>query len=175
DGRLLGAVAIADTVRPEGQRAVAALGRLGIRTILLTGDTRPVAEAVARSVGIREVEADLLPEDKLERVKALVAASRTVAMVGDGVNDAPRSWRRAAAAARAPGPAARAGAPTGCCSAKTPRRSSGPLGAPAPADAPSSPPAQAARGKGPGPPSTVHARAGPPSRFTSGIRSEAAT
>src|SRR3989449_2466954 len=89
DGRLLGAVAIADTVRPEGQRAVAALGRLGIRTVLLTGDTRPVAEAVARSVGIREVEADLLPEDKLERVKALVAAGRTVAMVGDGVNDAP--------------------------------------------------------------------------------------
>src|SRR6266550_325411 len=89
DGRLLGAVAIADTVRPEGQRAVAALGRLGIRTILLTGDTRPVAEAVARSVGIREVEADLLPEDKLERIKALLAAGRTVAMVGDGVNDAP--------------------------------------------------------------------------------------
>ena len=89
DGRLLGAIAIADTVRPEGQRAVAALGRMGIRTILLTGDTRSVAEAVARSLDIREVEADLLPEDKLERVKALVAASRTVAMVGDGVNDAP--------------------------------------------------------------------------------------
>jgi len=89
DGRLLGAIAIADAVRPEGQRAVAALGRLGIRTILLTGDTRSVAEAVARSLDIREVEADLLPEDKLERVKALVAASRTVAMVGDGVNDAP--------------------------------------------------------------------------------------
>ena len=89
DGRLLGAIAIADAVRPEGQRAVAALGRMGIRTILLTGDTRSVAEAVARSLDIREVEADLLPEDKLERVKALVAASRTVAMVGDGVNDAP--------------------------------------------------------------------------------------
>src|SRR5207245_9084231 len=72
DGRLLGAVAIADTVRPEGQRAVAALGRRGIRTILLTGDTRPVAEAVARSLGIREVEADLLPECKVARVKALV-------------------------------------------------------------------------------------------------------
>ncbi len=89
DGRLLGAIAIADAVRPEGQRAVAALGRMGIRTILLTGDTRSVAEAVARSLDIREVEADLLPEDKLGRVKALVAASRTVAMVGDGVNDAP--------------------------------------------------------------------------------------
>src|SRR2546426_919780 len=89
DGRLLGTIAIADSVRPEGQRAVAALGRLGIRTILLAGDTRPVADAVARSLGIREVEADLLPEDKLERIKALLAAGRTVAMVGDGVNDAP--------------------------------------------------------------------------------------
>src|SRR5207245_7257418 len=56
---------------------------------LLTGDTRPVAEAVARSLGIREVEANLLPEDKLERVRAVVAARRRVAMVGDGVNDAP--------------------------------------------------------------------------------------
>ncbi len=89
DGHLLGAIAIADTVRPEALRAVTALGRMGIRTILLTGDTRPVAEAVARSLGIREVNADLLPADKLERVTALVAAGRTVAMVGDGVNDAP--------------------------------------------------------------------------------------
>jgi Cd2+/Zn2+-exporting ATPase/Cu+-exporting ATPase len=89
DGRLLGAIAIADTVRPEAQRAVAALGRMGIRTILLTGDTRPVAEAVARELGIQQVEADLLPEAKLERINALVAAGRKVAMVGDGVNDAP--------------------------------------------------------------------------------------
>ncbi len=89
DGRLLGAIAIADTVRPEAKRAVAALGRLGIRTMLLTGDTRPVAEAVARELGIQHVEADLLPEAKLERINALVAAGRTVAMVGDGVNDAP--------------------------------------------------------------------------------------
>src|SRR2546428_22348 len=89
DGRLLGAIAIADTVRPEARRAVAALGRLGIRTILLTGDTRPVAEAVARELGIQQVEADLLPEAKLKRINALVAAGRQVAMVGDGVNDAP--------------------------------------------------------------------------------------
>jgi Cd2+/Zn2+-exporting ATPase/Cu+-exporting ATPase len=89
DGRLLGAITIADSVRPEALRAVTALGRMGIRTILLTGDTRSVAEAVARSLGIREVDADLLPADKLERVTALVAAGRTVAMVGDGVNDAP--------------------------------------------------------------------------------------
>jgi len=89
DGHLLGAIAIADTVRPEAQRAVAALGRMGIRTILLTGDTRSVAEAVARELGIQQVEADLLPAAKLERINALVAAGRKVAMVGDGVNDAP--------------------------------------------------------------------------------------
>ena len=89
DGRLLGAIAIADTVRPEAERAVATLGRMGIRTILLTGDTQAVAEAVASGLGIREVEADLLPEDKLQRVNGLLAARRTVAMVGDGINDAP--------------------------------------------------------------------------------------
>ena len=89
NGRLLGAIAIADTVRQEAQRAVAALRRMGIRTILLTGDTRLVAEAVARGLGIQEVEADLLPEARPERIKALVAAGRTVAMVGDGANDAP--------------------------------------------------------------------------------------
>jgi heavy metal translocating P-type ATPase len=89
DGRLLGAIVVADTVRPEAQRAVAALGRMDVRTILLTGDTRAVADAVASALGIREVEADLLPEDKLQRINRLVAAGRTVAMVGDGINDAP--------------------------------------------------------------------------------------
>jgi heavy metal translocating P-type ATPase len=89
DGHLLGGIAVADTVRPEAQRAIAALGRMGIRTILLTGDTRAVADAVATGLGIREVEADLLPEDKLQRVNGLVAAGRIVAMVGDGINDAP--------------------------------------------------------------------------------------
>jgi heavy metal translocating P-type ATPase len=89
DGRLLGAIAVADTVRPEAQRAIDALGRLGIRPILLTGDTRAVAEATARGLGIRDVEAELLPEDKLERINRLVAAGKNVAMVGDGINDAP--------------------------------------------------------------------------------------
>jgi len=89
DGHLLGRIAVADTVRPEAQRAIAVLGRMGIRTILLTGDTRAVADAVASGLGIREVEADLLPEDKLQRVNGLVAAGRIVAMVGDGINDAP--------------------------------------------------------------------------------------
>lgn len=89
DGRLLGSIAVADTVRPEAKRAIAALQRMGIRTVLLTGDARRVADAVGASLGIKEIEAELLPEDKLARVRALVAAKRKVAMVGDGVNDAP--------------------------------------------------------------------------------------
>jgi P-type E1-E2 ATPase len=89
NGRLLGAIAVADTVRPEAQRAIAALGPMGIRTILLTGDTRAVADAVASELGIVEVAAGLLPEAKLQHVNRLVAAGRTVAMVGDGINDAP--------------------------------------------------------------------------------------
>ena len=89
DGRLLGAILIADTVRPEARRAIEALDRMGIRSVLLTGDTRPVAEMVARELGITEVEADLLPEMKLARIKSLVAGGRIVAMVGDGINDAP--------------------------------------------------------------------------------------
>lgn len=89
DGRLLGAIVIADTVRPEARHAIEALNRMGIRSVLLTGDTRAVAEMVARALGISEVEADLMPEKKLARIKSLVASGRIVAMVGDGVNDAP--------------------------------------------------------------------------------------
>ncbi|HEV7989597.1 MAG TPA: cation-translocating P-type ATPase [Candidatus Binataceae bacterium] len=89
DGRLLGAIVIADTVRPEARRAIEALNRMGIRSVLLTGDTWAVAEMVARALGISEVEADLMPEKKLARIKSLVTSGRIVAMVGDGVNDAP--------------------------------------------------------------------------------------
>jgi len=89
DGRLLGTILIADTVRPEARRAIEALNRIGIRSVLLTGDTLPVAEMVARALGISDVEADLMPEQKLARIKSLVASGRIVAMVGDGVNDAP--------------------------------------------------------------------------------------
>ena len=88
-GRFLGAIAIADTVRPEAHSAIAALTRMGIRSLLLTGDTRQVAAGVARGLGLGEVEADLLPEMKLARIERLVASGLTVAMVGDGVNDAP--------------------------------------------------------------------------------------
>jgi len=89
DGRLLGAIVVADTVRPEAKRAIEVLNRIGVRSVLLTGDTRPVAEMVAHDLGISEVEADLLPEMKLARIKSLVAVGRIVAMVGDGINDAP--------------------------------------------------------------------------------------
>jgi heavy metal translocating P-type ATPase len=89
DGKLLGAIAVADTIRPEARRAIEALNRLGVRTILLTGDAQPVAQAVGDSLGIKEIVAELLPEDKLARIQALVAQRRVVAMVGDGINDAP--------------------------------------------------------------------------------------
>jgi Cd2+/Zn2+-exporting ATPase/Cu+-exporting ATPase len=89
DGRLLGAIAVADSVRPEAKRAVEVLARLGLRTVLLTGDTAAVADGVARDLGVTEVEAEALPEDKLARIKELVACGRVVAMLGDGVNDAP--------------------------------------------------------------------------------------
>jgi heavy metal translocating P-type ATPase len=89
NGALLGAIAIADRVRPEAAQAIKTLDALGIKTILLTGDAAPVAEAIARQLGISEVSANLLPEDKQQRVRSLVALGHTVAMVGDGINDAP--------------------------------------------------------------------------------------
>jgi heavy metal translocating P-type ATPase len=89
DGRFIGTILIADTIRPEARRAIEALARMRIRAILLTGDTRPVAEGVARALGIDEVESDLLPDGKLARIKRLVADGLVVAMVGDGINDAP--------------------------------------------------------------------------------------
>ena len=88
-GTLLGAILIADTARPEAAQAIRAIQAMGIRTILLTGDARSVAEVMGRELGISEVEADLLPEDKQARIRRLVAEGRTVAMVGDGINDAP--------------------------------------------------------------------------------------
>jgi Cd2+/Zn2+-exporting ATPase/Cu+-exporting ATPase len=89
DGQLLGKIIVADTIRPEAKGAIAALARMRMRTILLTGDTQAVAEAVASTLAIGEIAADLLPEDKLSRVKDLVAQGCVVAMLGDGINDAP--------------------------------------------------------------------------------------
>jgi Cd2+/Zn2+-exporting ATPase/Cu+-exporting ATPase len=89
DGKLLGAIIIADAIRTEAAQAVRAIHALGIKTILLTGDARSVAEVIAEKSGISEVAADLLPEDKRRRVKELVDHGYIVAMVGDGINDAP--------------------------------------------------------------------------------------
>jgi Cd2+/Zn2+-exporting ATPase/Cu+-exporting ATPase len=88
-GQLLGAIAVADTVRPEARQAIDAIHRMGIKTILLTGDAKVVAHVVAQQLGIDDVAADLMPEDKRNYVKRLVANDRVVAMLGDGVNDAP--------------------------------------------------------------------------------------
>ncbi|MHB8123509.1 MAG: heavy metal translocating P-type ATPase [Desulfuromonadaceae bacterium] len=87
--QLLGAIAVADTVRPEAQQAIDAIHRMGIKTILLTGDAKVVADVVAQQLGIDEVAANLMPEDKLNYVKRLIANGQIVAMLGDGVNDAP--------------------------------------------------------------------------------------
>ncbi len=89
DGKLLGEIVVADTVRPEARRAVEALLAMHMRVILLTGDIKAVAAAVAHDIGISEFEADLLPEHKLARIRELVSRGRVVAMLGDGVNDAP--------------------------------------------------------------------------------------
>jgi heavy metal translocating P-type ATPase len=88
-GRYLGAIGIADAIRPEAKRAIEALDAIEINTVLLTGDAEPVARGVAETLGIHAVEANLLPEMKLARIKSLVASGRVVAMVGDGINDAP--------------------------------------------------------------------------------------
>ncbi len=84
----LAVLAVADTIRPQSVEAVEALHRLGVRVVMLTGDNQRTADAVARSVGIDEALADLLPEDKLRMITQLGTRGH-VAMVGDGVNDAP--------------------------------------------------------------------------------------
>jgi heavy metal translocating P-type ATPase len=90
NGQILGVIAVSDTVRPEATEAVDALNKMGVRTVLLTGDSKAVAEAVARQLGIEEVVAEALPEEKLERIRVFVKGDgRVVAMVGDDVNDAP--------------------------------------------------------------------------------------
>jgi Cu+-exporting ATPase len=89
DGSLRGWLALADAVRPSSARAVAALRRLGLEPMLVTGDDPAVARAVAAEVGITEVFAGVLPAGKVDVVKRLQSEGRAVAMVGDGVNDAP--------------------------------------------------------------------------------------
>jgi heavy metal translocating P-type ATPase len=88
-GIFLGSIVIADSVRAEAPDAIRALRRMGIRTVLLTGDTRAVAEAVGHALQVDDVQAELLPDEKVAAVGRLAADDHTVAMVGDGVNDAP--------------------------------------------------------------------------------------
>jgi len=87
--RLLGAFGVEDEIRPESSEAVAELHRLGVRVAMITGDSRAVADSVARRIGIDEVAAEVLPADKAASVEKFQAGGKRVAMVGDGVNDAP--------------------------------------------------------------------------------------
>ena len=89
DGRLAGLLAVADPVKDSAAEAIAELHRAGVRIVMLTGDNRRTAEAVGRRVGIDEVIADVLPDQKQARVEQLKAEGRRVAMAGDGINDAP--------------------------------------------------------------------------------------
>ncbi|BAC16887.1 putative copper-transporting ATPase [Corynebacterium efficiens YS-314] len=89
DGRAAGIVAVADTIRADAPAAIQALHDKGVKVIMATGDARLVAENVAAELGVDEVRAELMPEDKLVIVKELQAQGHTVAMVGDGVNDTP--------------------------------------------------------------------------------------
>jgi Cu2+-exporting ATPase len=89
EGRLLGAFAVEDEIRPESSEAVTELHGLGIRVAMITGDSKTVADSVARRIGIDEVAAEVLPADKASAVKRFQTGGTKVAMVGDGVNDAP--------------------------------------------------------------------------------------
>jgi Cd2+/Zn2+-exporting ATPase/Cu+-exporting ATPase len=89
EGKFLGTLIVADMLRPEATKAIQDLKAMGLKTVLLTGDSKAVAEDIGGKLGVDEIAAELLPEDKLAFVSRLTAARHNVVMVGDGVNDAP--------------------------------------------------------------------------------------
>ena len=89
DGAIAGVLAVADPIKPTSAEAIRTLQEDGVRVVMITGDSRSTAQAVASRLGIEEVEAEVLPEKKVDAIKKLQASGRSVAMAGDGINDAP--------------------------------------------------------------------------------------
>ncbi|KKT14235.1 MAG: Copper-transporting P-type ATPase, partial [Parcubacteria group bacterium GW2011_GWA1_43_27] len=89
DNQPVGIISVADIVKPQAKQAVAELNKLGIVSVMLSGDSKRTAEAVARELGINQVVAEVLPQDKVAKVAALQAQGKIIAFIGDGINDAP--------------------------------------------------------------------------------------